>query len=179
MFINNRQELIQFLDSLAEEDLGEKLTRPDIKWKIAVITNSTFYISKLRDMPLGSPIELPDFIKFNRGLVNFSADDHLCFFCCLAEFRGADSKRCEKAAKKIFVVHNNHFHVSQFAGVQLLNLTELEDFYKINFAVYELDNAVAKLVQRSRKLYAQIMKLNLFENHQSLVKNFDTYCHVF
>ena len=93
-------------------------------------------------MPLGSPIEPPDFIKFNRGLVNFSADDHLCFF-------------------------------------SLFDLPELEDFYQINFVIYELDNAVAKLVQTSQELYAQTMKLNLFKHHASLIKNFDTYCHVF
>ena len=62
---------------------------------------------------------------------------------------------------------------------QLFHLSELEDFYKTNFVVYELDNAVAKLVQRSRELYPQTMKLNLFKNHLSLVKDFDTYCHVF
>ena len=64
-------------------------------------------------MPLGSLIELPDFIKFNCGLVNFSADDHLRFFRCLAVFQGADSKRCEKAAKKLFLNYCNHIHVSR------------------------------------------------------------------
>ena len=179
MLIINRKELTQYLDSLEEEDFREKLTRPDTKWKIVDITNITFYISKLKDMPLGLPIELPHFIKLYRGLVNFTADDHLCFFRCLAVFQGADSKRCEKAAKKLFLEYSNRFYVSEFAGVQLFDLPKLEDFYKINFVVYELDNAVAKLVQRSRELCSQTMKLNLFKNHLSLVKDFDIYCHGF
>ena len=38
---------------------------------------------------------------------------------------------------------------------------------------------MAELVRRSRELYAQTMKLNLFKNHLSLVKDLNIYCHVF
>ena len=62
-------------------------------------------------MPLGLPIVLRDFIKFNRGLVNFSADDHLCFFRCLAMFQGTDTRYCEKAAKQLFLEYITIFFV--------------------------------------------------------------------
>ena len=65
----------------------ETLTRPDTKWQIVDITNVTFYVTKLKDMALGAPIDLPDNVKFNSGLVNFSTEDHLCFFRCLAVSR--------------------------------------------------------------------------------------------
>ena len=140
------------MDFLAEEDFGEKVIRPDTKWKIVDITNITFYISKLKVMPLGSPIKLPDFIKFNHGPENFSIEDHSCFLRCLAVFQGADSKRCKKAAKKLFLENSNHLYIFEFARVQLFDLPELKDFYKIDFVVNELNNAVAKLVQRSGEI---------------------------
>ena len=80
VLISNRHDLVNFLNALSEEDFLETLTRPDTKWQIVDITNITFYVTKLKDMALGAPIDLPDNVKFNSGLVNFSAEDHLCNF---------------------------------------------------------------------------------------------------
>ena len=90
VLISNRHDLVNFLNALSEEDFWKTLTRPDTKWQIVDITNVTFYVTKLKDMALGAPIDLPDNVKFNTGLVNFSAEDHLFFyffifffiFCC-------------------------------------------------------------------------------------------------
>ena len=82
--ISNRNELIEFLNTLAEESFFEKINRPDSKWKVVDIPNITFYINHIKDAPLGAPISLPDYIKNNRGLRNVNAADHLCFFHCLA-----------------------------------------------------------------------------------------------
>ena len=80
LLISNMQELLDFLNSIAEESFIENITRPDTKWKIIQISNLTFYINHLQDAPLGAPIPLPDFIMNNRGLANVSAEDNLCFF---------------------------------------------------------------------------------------------------
>ena len=80
VLISNRHDLINFLNALSEEGFLETLTRPDTKWQIVDITKITFYVTKLKDMALGAPIDLPDNVKFNSGFVNFSAEDHLCFF---------------------------------------------------------------------------------------------------
>ena len=80
----------------------ETLTRPDTKWQIVDITNIfTFYVTKLKDVALGAPIDLPDNVKFNSGLINFSAEDHLCFFRCLAVFKGVVSDG-GNTAKRLF-----------------------------------------------------------------------------
>ena len=80
LLISNRQELLDFLNSIAEESFMENITRPDTKWKVIQISNLTFYINHLQDAPLGAPIDLPDFIMNNHGLANVSAEDNLCFF---------------------------------------------------------------------------------------------------
>ena len=79
LLISNGQELLDFLNSIAEESFIENITRPDTKWKVIQISNLTFYINHLQDAPLGAPIPLPDFIMNNHGLANVSAEDNLCF----------------------------------------------------------------------------------------------------
>ena len=72
VLVSNRHNLVN-LNTLFEGDFMKTSTRPDTKWQIVDITTTTFYVTKLKDMPLDAPIDLPDNIKYNSGLVNFSA----------------------------------------------------------------------------------------------------------
>jgi len=80
ILISNKHELVEFLQSIAEENFLIKLCKPDTSWKNFQITNITFYAYKLNDTPLGTHVELPDFLKHNRGVVNVSEDRKLIFF---------------------------------------------------------------------------------------------------
>ena len=175
LLISNRQELLDFLNSIEEESFIENITRPDTKWKIIQISNLTFYINHLQDAPLGAPIPLPDFIMNN----HVSAEDNFCFFRCLAVFRGADRRYCNRAAKQLFFVYYTQFDVSEFSGVILFDFVELENFCKINIVAYELENNKAKVIQRSRELYNETMKVNVFKNHLILIVDFEKYCRVY
>ena len=179
--ISNRLELIEFLNTLAEESFFDQINRPDTKWKIVNISNITFYINHLKDASLGAPVDLPDYIMNNHGLRNVSAGDNLCFFRCLAVHRGANPHWCEKAAKKLFRKYCGHFDVSpgDFAGVQLFDFIHLEDFFELNLIAYELVGKVAKLIQRSCEFYQETMRLNVFGNHLSVIVDFERYCGVY
>ena len=59
LLISNRQELLDFLNSIAEENFIESITRPDTKWKIVQISNITFYVNHLQDAPLGDLSDYP------------------------------------------------------------------------------------------------------------------------
>ena len=63
--------------------------------------------------------------------------------------------------------------------LQLFDFIHLEDFFEMNFIAYELDGKVAKLVQRSRELYKETMRLNVYENHLSVIVDFKQYCGVY
>ena len=181
VLISNRHDLVDFLNALSEEDFMETLTRSDTKWQIVDITNITFYVTKLKDVALGAPIDLPDNVKFNSGLINFSAEDHFCFFRCLAVFKKADTRYCEMAAKQLFNDFCLRFQISiqDFKGINLFDFPKLQDYLRIKFTVHELDGTTAKLVQRSRELYSETTRLNVHENHLSLITDFEKYCHVF
>ena len=161
--ISNCQELIQFVNALAEETFFDKTNRPNTKWRVVDITNISFYINHVKDAPLGAPIDLFHYIKHNHGLRNVSSSNSLCFFRCLAVHQGANPYRCEKAAKNLFRAYCDRFDVApeRFAGVQLFDFPHLEDFFELNLIAYELDGKVAKLVQRSREFYQETMRLNV------------------
>ena len=55
LLISNTQELLDFLNSIAEESFIENITRPDTKWKIIQVSNIIVYINHLQDVPLGAP----------------------------------------------------------------------------------------------------------------------------
>ena len=99
LLINNRKELLNFLNSLAEESFYNGLTRPDTKWKVVQISNITFYANSLKDAPLGAGASLPSYITNNHGLANVSGNDNLCFFRCLAIHQGADRRWYKREAK--------------------------------------------------------------------------------
>ena len=62
LLINNRKELLNFLNSLAKESFYDGLARPDTKWKVVQIPNITFYANNLKDAPLGAGASLPSYI---------------------------------------------------------------------------------------------------------------------
>ena len=55
------------------------------------------------------------------------------------------------AAKRLFNDFCLHFQISfqDFKKINIFDFPELEDFFQINFTVYELDGTTAKLVQRT------------------------------
>ena len=179
VLISSAEELVEFLYNISEENFSDTLSRPDTRWKFVQLTNITFYVYKLKVAPLGAPILFPDFLRFNRGLANVPGNDNLCFFCCLAIHKGTDRERCEREAKQFFTAFCERFAICNFTGVELFDLPNLEDFFKLNIVVYEREDAVATLVQRSRDLYRETMRLNLRENHFSLIADFEKYCRVF
>ena len=144
-------------------------------------TNITFYANDLKDAPLGARDTFPDYIKNNRGLVNVSGVNNLCFFQCLAVHRGGDRRWYERDAQKLFYEYCMHFEITYntFTGVNLSDFVDLEDFFKINFVASELEEKVTKLVQRSRELYSETMRLNIWENHLSLIVDFEHYCNMY
>ena len=68
-----------------------------------------------------------------------------------------------------------HFNIvyNAITGVNLSNFVDLENFFKINLVVYELEGGDAKLIQRSWELYSETIRLNIGENHLSLNVDFE------
>ena len=129
LLISNRKDLMDFLNALAEESFYDELSRPNTKCKIVQISNITFYANGLKDAPLGARVTFPDHIKNNRGLMNVSGDNNLCFFRCLAVHQGGDMN---VMLRKLFNDYCMHFETTYnaFTGVNLSDFVDLKDFFQ-------------------------------------------------
>ena len=128
MLISSAEELGEFLYNISEETFRDTLSKPDTPWNFVQLTNIAFYVYKLKHAPLGAPISLPDFLRFNRGLANVPGNDNLCFFRCLAIHKGADRERCERQTKQFSTAYCERFAICDFTGVELFDLPNSEDF---------------------------------------------------
>ena len=179
VLISNEAELNEFLAKIADVDLPDFVSRSNTKWRLHQITNLLFFVNYFKHAPLGAPLPLPNFIKHNRGLINVSRDQNMCFFRCFAIFKGADKKRCETKAKELFAHYAMNFEVHGFSGVTIDDLIPIEDLFKVNIFIYQLDENSARLIYRSRGLYQETMALNKYENHPSLIIDVGKYCAVY
>jgi len=76
----------------------------------------------------------------------------MCFVQSLAIFKSGN-RFCETYAHQLFNEYCRHFNISALNGVRLADFTDLEDLFKINIIVYQLENTVAKLVVLSYLSY--------------------------
>ena len=143
VLISNEAELNEFLAQIADEDFLDSVSRPDTKWRLYQITNLLFFVNHLKQAPLGAPLPLPNFVKYNRGLINVSGDENQCFFRCLAIFKGASVRFCETKTRELFAQYAMKFDVHNFNGIAIEDLIPIEDLFKVNVSIYQLNEESA------------------------------------
>ncbi|XP_071491915.1 uncharacterized protein [Diadema antillarum] len=148
--VTNKSSFQEFLDTFLKEDVLEyaRTLRPNSKWVVQHITNVTFYVFCLTDHPIGQGIDLPAYVQNNQAIVSLVSsrrdgrvyNDNLCLFRCLALFQGEKSEGLETKAKQLLKQYTGlpHVSTSEFSGVRLGHLNKVEEFFKINIMVYEL-----------------------------------------
>ena len=129
VLISNEAELNEFLAQIADENFLDSISRSDTKWRLYQITNLLFFINHLKHAPPGAPLPLPNFVKYNHGLINVSGDENQCFFRCLAIFKGANNRYCETKARELFTQYAMNFVVHDFNGIAIEDLIPIEDFF--------------------------------------------------
>ena len=132
--IRNRQDLDQVRAALENLDVFEwaRQQRPNSKWVVMDITNATFYVTKLRDHPIGRSVRLPSWTVKKNGL---PYKDKLCLFRCLALHRGCHPHNLERDAKHFYEQYSDG---EEFDGVTLEELPNLEKMFELNIYVYRL-----------------------------------------
>ena len=153
VLISNEAKLNEFLAKIADEEFLDSISRLDTKWRLYQITNLLFFVNYLKHAQLGAPLPLPDFVKYNRGLINVSGDENLCFFRCLAIFKSSNNRYCETKTREWFAQYAMNFDVHNFNGNAIDDLIPIEDIFKVNVSIYQLNEESAQLVYKSRGLY--------------------------
>ena len=149
VLISNEAELNEFLAQIADENFLDSVSRPDTKWRLNQITNLLFFVNHLKQAPLGALLPLPNFVKYNRGLITVSGNENLCFFRCLAIFKSANNTRCETKTRDLFTQYAMNFDAHNFNGITIDGLIPIEDFFKVSVSIYQLNEESARLIYRS------------------------------
>ena len=143
--IRNREDLAQVREAMQNIDIHEwaRQQRPNSKWIVMDFTNATFYVTKLRDHPIGRSVRLQRYVLENPVIVSLHCDkntglpyeDKLCFFRCLALHKGCQSKNIERDTQHSYEQYSED---DDFDGVTLEELPELEKLFQLNIYVYRL-----------------------------------------
>ena len=181
--ISRTEELMRFLLSISDDDLFHNTRKPDSQWVVDKVTNITFFFTKRINCPIGCGQNLANFVMDNPGVhalirnknTGKMYDDNLCLFRCLALHRGNKISALEKETLNLFRCYCNYFQISptNFSGVTLAKLDQIENLFHCNIMVYYLEeknaSTTAKLLLRSKKIYSTTVYVNLFENHFSYI----------
>lgn len=184
-FIRNKNDCTQLAEDILGKDLQEHVRYPNTKYTFVKATNVTFYVTKLPSTPIGAPIELPDFIRYNKGLISLRTsnktgkvyEDNLCFFRCIALFRGFKLNALERETKQLFKTFIEHFSIktSEFAGISIDEIEDASKIFDIGINIYsQSSDGSTELIYRTIK-QDNVMYLNLCGNHFSFIVDFDKY----
>ena len=122
--------------------------RPNSKWVIEKVTNVTFFVTKLRDHPIGRGGNLPSYLGKNNGLIPLDSNaqtgkiynDNLCFFRALALHNGCHLKNLERDAHHYYERYRQtRPEKKRFSGIKLEELADLEHLFEVNIFVYSLE----------------------------------------
>lgn len=177
--INNFDDFRNFKQQIRQEDMWDyaKNYRPDTKWEVKKITSTTFFIDPIKDSPIGrGEIIIPNFIRSKREIICLTHStktskpykDSLCFFRCLALFKGSSSNSLELQTKHLKRKWPRKY-------VTLADIHSLENIFKINIEVYSIDlgNQAITPALKSLNNYSTTMHVILHEDHFMYIRNFD------
>lgn len=193
--VNNHHQLNSLKEKMSDGDIENYFikNRPNTKWKVVLITNVTYFVTKVGYL-LGKGF-LPDYIKNKMSVIGLDTDksnnpieDALCAFRCIALQKGQESS----TVNALHYYHIFREHVLQnvslrlpsnpkaFLGLDMELISELERCFSVSIYIYELqgDDSVILRYKPSTN-FRSTMYLNVFENHLSYISKFSTYAKKF
>ena len=191
LVVADEADLQEVLQHVGETDWLEyvRQQKPNSKWRIALLTNVAFHLYPMQDRPVGRNKiagQLPKWLVENRGLDALEKDrqtgqlyaDHLCYFRCLARYRGCGLKNLERKTRELASSYLATLEQPEsFAGVRLRDLHALDKLFGMHTLVYALgEDGNVELVHRLMDILSKhesqaTFRLNLYGAHFSYVKH--------
>ena len=179
--IRNEEDFTEVLEELRENDVLEfvRQQRENTKWIVDIVTNMSIYVNPVKDHPIGAALVLPDYIKYNKGIVGLVADyktgrpfdDKLCIFRCVALALGYTRNNFKKTVDRFAELYPKGKE-----GVTLGELPKLERLFNVKINVWKLDeDGTAERIRCSASNYETTCNVNLFEEHFSYIIDLELY----
>ncbi len=165
--------------------------RPNSKYSVHCIAATSFYVNEIREHPIGCADKpLPPWVTTNRGINillrdenhNFPYEDNLCFFRCLALHKGASVHTLQTQTIQLFRTWKKTEFDSDFSGVTLADLPELEKLFDVKIDVFKPASDVEMcLVPLHRSLgdSKNLLRLLCVNDHFCFINDFNVAAHSF
>ena len=196
LLITNLRDIDKFMEMLKNLNILEHLTkrRPNTRKVFHSVTNVMFYVNRT-EYVLGTAEDLPGHVKKKRCIITLIRDsstgkdlyeDNKCLFRCLALQFGASQNSLEKTSKNLLRQWCEHKNLNpeQFKGVQLKDIPQVEDLFKVNINIHTLlDADTAVSVYLSQCQYTAALYCHLWGHHLSYISDFNVFakrfqCHL-
>ena len=189
--ISNRADLRRVIDRLKNLDVRDYVNNQKSKSSLKpfYVTNINYYVYPT-NYPLGCrDIEIPEHIKKCRSVLAMDQfqgvkfKDNLCIFRCL--FHSRHKKLRVKGVIDLFEQWCDAQNISKdahkFKGVQFNEIPLFEDCFKVGVNIYEkhADTLAVSARYITKTKYKEVLNLNMFETHVSLIKNMKLYAQKF
>ncbi|GFO22473.1 Zinc finger protein 546-like [Plakobranchus ocellatus] len=188
------QDINMIVDDLKAVDTLEyaRQQRLNTKWTVHSVTSTTFYVDKLPDFRIGGCCfedSMPPYVLQNKAIVPFIIDtnhhqlydDRLCFYRCMAAHQ-TGTRRCVEARGRALFRQWTDTSVDEFDGINLWELDELEDVFKVDIDVFKFKYDPPCLVphRRSSHKHGDVPHLFLVHGyHFSYISDIDAIAHAF
>ena len=176
--VTSRGDLDRIVERIKSIDVQDHIQnlKENSEWKPQMITNINYNVTPT-NFPLGSAVELPNFILNKRSLVSLHKNQHkvpykdnLCMFRALYYHR---HKCINEEGVTLFFdlwksVTNLSVTVQEFVGVKFSEIPLFEDTFDIGINMFELKSSSSAFPRfLTRKKSGDVMTLNIYHNHVS------------
>lgn len=177
--IKNRKDINVLLSEINRETIIHKLAQqfPDTKTRLVGVFSMGVKVTRL-DFPIGSNINLPDYIQKSRYVVGLEdVKNNLCFWACIALATGARRDRYLKRAKELFVNFYQKAPTDDYKGFDYVNeldkYEQLNSKFAVNIITYLEDESIEYVKKSIYNAGRQPIYLNLYLNHFSYITNLE------
>jgi len=189
IIIRNKSQLNHYKDQLNHERIINYMTtNRGSSVKPICIYKVTFKVVRL-NTPMGSKINLPDFILKSKFIVSLQdVDDGDCFWACMALASGCRRDRWKSTAKKIkesWLKHigesGNNENSRNYTGMTIDDIIEFEKVVETRFAIHIINlHGIKNNTADYENIYVSEFKdqrvniyLNVYKDHLSYITNFE------
>jgi hypothetical protein len=133
----------ELLDQITEDQILEKMYRPNSKWKLVKVYEYIILITPIPNSVIGAVnVNLPDYLKASQSIVCFEGVSYnLCFWYCLTLHYEPTSRldRMATMSKKMFKkFYGEKSKVTNYQGIKMNEIEQVESFFKISINIYNI-----------------------------------------
>ena len=176
-WFNNMTEARHWFEQVEEDRLQGHMQLPNTKFSYES-THAIEVKVLLSTQPLHYGAgKLPAWLRNKHGLHALDQqDDFLCLARCLAVHAGFNPKRCQREAKR----YATQFEEAAGKHVCQASFKELEDFFQVNIAAYNVDDTrLFRLFYQAEARYPTTLLIGLYNDHAFYIKDLDQVAEAF